>query len=383
MELEKTLAPFLDIQKDPFSRVKEWKKAHAGKVIGLLFPEVPEEIIHAAGCFPLSIMGLDLKTPESNSLLPQFLCSIIRQPLEMALNGELDFIDGMVIPYVCDATRAFSHVWEANFPSLFNHTLWLPKKHEGKSSKSFLVQEFRRLKENLESFTGKEITSKALKRSLSIYNLNRNLLKELFDLVREGKTYLNYTNFLNIVKTTMVMPREESNNILMNILKEINRQNAPSYGTYGRKHPRVFLFGIMCNDNTILNIFQETGLNVVDDNLYNGTRYFSQNVDEGHDPLEGLVKRHLAKDPLSAYHYPEQHLKPFLMKKIRENNIDGLIYLSPKYCDPFEFDYPFVKGLLQEMRIPHLFLQIDSSSVSESQIRTRLEAFAEMLRGEV
>ncbi len=69
--------------------------------------------------------------------------------------------------------------------------------------------------------------------------------------------------------------------------------------------------------------------------------------------------------------------------KIRENNIDGLIYLAPRYCDPYEFDYPIVKGLLQEMRIPHLFLQIDFSSASESQIRTRLEAFAEMLRGEV
>ena len=377
------IAQILDRKFDSLTYAREWKTRQRSKRIAYLLPDVPEEIIHAAGCFPLPIMDLGLQTPNADSLLPQFLCSIIKQPLEMALDGTLDFIDGMVIPYVCDSTRAFSHVWEANFPSLFNHTLWLPKKHEGKSSKSFLVQEFRRLKENLESFIGKEITSSALKKSLSIYNLNRKLLKELFDIIRGGKTYLNYTNFLNIVKTTMVMPKEESNNILMNILKEINCQNAPSYGAHGRKYLRVFLFGIMCNDNTILNIFQETGLSVVDDNLYHGTRYFSQNVDEGHDPLEGLVKRHLAKDPFCAYHYPEQHLKAYLMEKIRENSIDGFIYLSPKYCDPFEFDYPFVKGLLQEMRIPHLFLQIDFSSASESQIRTRLEAFAEMLRGEV
>ncbi len=375
------IAQILDQKFDSLTYAREWKTRQRSKIIAYLFPDVPEEIIHASGCFPLPIMDQGLQTPNADALLPQFLCSIIKQPLEMALDGALDFIDGMVIPYVCDSTRAFSHVWEANFPSLFNHTLWLPKKHEGKSSKSFLVQEFLRLKESLESLTGKEITSSALKRSLSIYNLNRKLLKELFDLIREGKTYLNYTHFLNIVKTTMVMPREESNNILMNILKEVNRQNAPSYGAYGRKYLRVFLFGIMCNNSTILDIFQETGLSVVDDNLYHGTRYFSQNVDEGDDPLEGLVKRHLAKDPLSAYHYPEQHLKPYLMGKIRENNIDGLIYLSPKYCDPSEFDYPFVKGLLQEMRIPHLFLQIDFSSASESQTRTRIKAFAEMLRG--
>ena len=75
----------------------------------------------------MAILGLDRSVSLSDSHIPSFICSPIRNAFEIALDGGLDFIDGMVIPYVCDSTRAFSQVWEANFPDLFNHTLWLPK----------------------------------------------------------------------------------------------------------------------------------------------------------------------------------------------------------------------------------------------------------------
>jgi len=379
MEPRKDIAGVLDRKLDNLSYAKKWKTRHADKVIAHLLPDVPEEIIHAAGFLPLPILGPGLETSRSDyHLVPQFLCSVIKQPLAMALEGALDFIDGMVIPYVCDSTRAFSHVWESNFPDLFNHTLWLPKKHEGKSSKRFLVQEFFRLKDRLESLAGREITSSDLKRSISIYNLNRKLLRNLFDLTREGKTSLSYANFLRIVETTMIMPKEESNEILTNILKEVNNQNIPSDE---KEYLRIFLFGMMCDSGTILKSFHEIGLNVVDDNLYHGTRYFSQDVNETAEPIEGLVNRQLTKDPLSAYHYSEYQLRGYLLEKIRKNKIDGLVYLTPKYCDPSEFDYPFIKRLLHEVRIPDLFLETDFPSASEPQIRTRLEAFAEILRG--
>jgi benzoyl-CoA reductase/2-hydroxyglutaryl-CoA dehydratase subunit BcrC/BadD/HgdB len=44
------------------------------------------------------------------------------------------------------------------------------------------------------------------------------------------------------------------------------------------------------------------------------------------------------------------------------------------------FDYPLVKELLQGFGIPILFVETDSSSRSSAQLKTRLEAFAEILR---
>ena len=124
MDLQGILTEFLTVKSDPYSRAREWQVTHQGRVIAHLLPDVPEEIIHAAGALPLAVLGLDRNVSLADSHIPSFICPFIRNSFEIALHGELDFIDGMVIPYVCDSTRAFSHVWEAKFPDLFNHILW-------------------------------------------------------------------------------------------------------------------------------------------------------------------------------------------------------------------------------------------------------------------
>ena len=127
MDYKQGAARLLGMQVDPYGYAREWKRAHGEKVIAHLPPDVPEEIIHASGALPFAVMETDLKISLAHVHLPSFTCSLLKGTLETALQNNLDFIDGMVIPYVCDSNSAFSQVWEANLPGLFNHTLWLPK----------------------------------------------------------------------------------------------------------------------------------------------------------------------------------------------------------------------------------------------------------------
>jgi benzoyl-CoA reductase/2-hydroxyglutaryl-CoA dehydratase subunit BcrC/BadD/HgdB len=45
-----------------------------------------------------------------------------------------------------------------------------------------------------------------------------------------------------------------------------------------------------------------------------------------------------------------------------------------------EFDYPPIAKMLQELQVPVLFLETDMSTDMPEQVKTRIEAFAEMLR---
>jgi len=38
-------------------------------------------------------------------LLPELICRIPRSTIEMAINGKLDFVDGMMFPSICDVIR--------------------------------------------------------------------------------------------------------------------------------------------------------------------------------------------------------------------------------------------------------------------------------------
>ena len=232
------------------------------------------------------------------------------------------------------------------------------------------------MKEELEVFVGRQIPDSDLRKSIRVYNRNRNLLRELSRLRTRGQVSLTHADNLAIVKASMMMPIEESSAALTNILEEIRLHSGPQDM---KDSVRIFLFGLFCESHSIFNSLDQLGMHVVNDNLYNGTRYFLQDVDEEVDPVEGLVGRHLAKDPLSCFHYPRGQWRRHLIERITDNEIEGFVYLTPRYCDAMAFDYPAVKELLQELDIPVLLLEMDSSSMSKGQLRTRLEAFAEVL----
>lgn len=339
-------------------------------------PDIPEEIIHASGVYPFPLLDIKRRSSLSEGVVPTFLCPLVRNPLEMALAGELDFVDGMVIPYTCDTTRAFSHVWEDLFPSLFNHTLWFPKKGGNNASRTFLCSEFLRFKERVEEFSNGRISDDALSRSIHTYNRSRKILRELFHRRGNGGSCLAYSDFMEILKRSMFMPGEENTRGLVELVDDLEKSTANT-----GESVRVFLFGAICDSYDLLKCMEGMGLQIVDDNLYNGTRYFLGDVNEDEDPIEALVERHFAKDPLSVYHYPEEEWIDYFEKRVKENNIQGFIFLLPKYCDPAQFDYPFIKKLLNDWGIPVLHLETDFPSFADAGLHTRLEAFTEMVKG--
>lgn len=367
---------FLQEASDPFQEAREWKKGGAGKVLAYLLPDVPEEIIHASGIYPFPLLHMKRRPALSEGIIPSFLCPIVRNPLEMAMEGELDFVDGIVIPYTCDTTRAFSHVWENLFPTLFSHTLWLPKKDQGPAARAFLHSEFVRLKKQIEGLANRKISDDDLRYSISMFNGCRQRLRELFRRKAEGASCLPYSGFMEIVKRAMFMPTREKNHALPDLAHDVAGEAAPP-----GESARVFLSGAVCDSYDLLRGMEEVGLEVVDDDLYNGTRYFLQDVNEGGDPIEALVERHLARDPLSIYHYPKERWIHHLTNRVKGKNIQGFIFLTPKYCDPVQFDYPFIRELLHAWGIPVLYLETDFPAVVDAGLRTRLEAFAEMVKG--
>jgi benzoyl-CoA reductase/2-hydroxyglutaryl-CoA dehydratase subunit BcrC/BadD/HgdB len=64
---------------------------------------------------------------------------------------------------------------------------------------------------------------------------------------------------------------------------------------------------------------------------------------------------------------------------VDEYRADGVISYSLKFCDPELMFYPFLKADLEQKAIPHLHLEGDGTTASFGQLKTRVEAFIEML----
>ena len=91
--------------------VARWKERTRGKAVGCFPVYVPEEILHAGGILPVGVQGGgDVETDRADSRIQSFVCSIARSTLELGLRRELDLLDGMVFPSICDVSKNLSGV---------------------------------------------------------------------------------------------------------------------------------------------------------------------------------------------------------------------------------------------------------------------------------
>ena len=69
-----------------------------------------------------------------------------------------------------------------------------------------------------------------------------------------------------------------------------------------------------------------------------------------------------------------------LINLARESQADGVIYLREIYCDPFDFEYPFLRERMDEVDLPFLPISTEHEIGTLEPVRTRVQAFVEMVR---
>jgi 2-hydroxyglutaryl-CoA dehydratase, D-component len=87
----------------PFDAARTWKQS-GGKVVGYVSTAVPRELIEAAGCFPLLIAGdVQRVTTRGDEWMEEQFDPMARSIFDMALTGELAFLDLLIVPRVADS----------------------------------------------------------------------------------------------------------------------------------------------------------------------------------------------------------------------------------------------------------------------------------------
>lgn len=379
MTVNRLLKQFCDVVKDFKKSPSEWKKQHDGKVVGWLKTDVPEELIHAAGCLPFGIVGGKTDFNRVDAHLQTWACSLMRSSLAMMLNGHLKFLDGLIIPHTCDTTRMLAGIWKHVSPLSYMENFFLPRQVDRSSARTYLLAELKRLKENLESFSGNIITEEKLIESITVYNENRRLLRRLFTLHEQYPTLISNRDLYTIVRASMIMAKEVHNHWLKQLLNELIGQSQNQIDIIDTKI-RVIISGPVWEPPEVMDIIEKRGV-VVGDDLLTGYRYFANNVNEEDNPLEALADRQLSRIPFAGFDCARNPRRQFLVNLAREKKAHGVIFLHLKFCEPENYDYYDNKLALEKAGIPNIRIETEVGSSSLEQVRTRIEAFLEMVGG--
>ena len=369
--------PFEEVLEAPWEKARAWKERTHGKVVGHLLPDVPEEIIHAAGALPVAIEGAGIQVTRSQQHIPGYTCSHAMGALELGLRGDLDGLDGMVIPYVCDTTRNLFHIWSHCFPGLANEFLRLPKRIDYPAAREYLHAEFGRFLESVCRTTGKEPNLETLEASIRLYNKSRARLRAAYLKQREAPETWTAQRVQMLFASALRSPREDH----LAWMEELPWDHKES--TESPERVPVYVRGKVWDPPGILDLLDKLGLLVVQDEVVTGFRSVALDAAPGSDPIMSLVERHLANIPYTGYHMEPPLMVEGFLNRVRSSRAKGVIFLNPKFCEAAAFDTPDFQKALQGAGVPSLILETSARGVSLGQVGLRLEAFREMLAGDL
>ncbi len=352
---------------------REWKKRTGGKVLGYYEPYFPEELAYAAGILPVRIMAEHLPDDVTDRQM-YGNCYVTRDMLNQFLNGRYDYIDGLVGTEGCQWMYNAYQTVINDRPDLFNHYMFVPDYVNGRTSKDLLVSEMEVLKGRLEEWIGKKITDEAIDNAIEIYNKNRALLRQIYELRRADKPVLLGSEAISYVLASQIMDKAEANELLeKKVLPELwKREPLPD-------RIRLILLGSETFDCNLEKLIEDCGANVVIDELDNGTGYVWNDVVWQPDRLMALSLRYLGRPhhPLkdNTWRRRPQHI----FELCEDWHVDGAIIAKQIYCHPHGTDNYIVWRTLRERGIPYHFFERDTT-VPIEETAERINAFLEMLK---
>jgi len=380
MAIDVMLKEFAEVAYNPKKMLKQYKAA-GKKAIGVLPYYAPEELVYAAGMVPFGIWGSNNKTiSKSKEYCATFYCTIAQLALEMLLDGTMDDLDGIITPTICDTLRPMSQNFRVSMAKLKKMpTIFLahPQYRKPQFGINFCYKQYTHVKEQLEAICGHKISNEDVLNANKVYNESRAARREFVKLAGEHADVVSAVNRSAVLKASFFMLKDEYTKRLVELNKALKALPACNW-----KGAKVVTSGIICDNPTLLKIFDDNKIAIVADDVAHESRSIRYDVPENKDGVMGLALQFASMDEdILLYDEQSDHNNraEAVCKLIKDNKAGGLVLFMQTFCDPEEMEYPYLKKALDAHNIPHIKLGVDQQMRDFGQAATAIQAFADVV----
>jgi benzoyl-CoA reductase/2-hydroxyglutaryl-CoA dehydratase subunit BcrC/BadD/HgdB len=342
--------------------------------MGWLCSYTPLELIYAAGFLPSRIDGHSEPVKNADSYIHPNFCQVVKSTIDVAIDGGYDSLDGVVFVNSCDAMRRLHDVWKRYVPAKFIHILDVPMGQSILGPK-YLRAEFEKLKIALEKYTSNTITDELLEEAVDLFAESRSLFNRLNTLRLKNPPPISGKEIIEISSNFF---KSDPTSWNQNIKDRLENELKDTSGAGKKANPRIILSGSPIHDPVFISFIEECGLNVVYEDLCTGSKFFDLNITKSNDLLSSLSEAYFYRTPCARMMNIEERAK-HIVENSKKFNTKGVIHHALKFCDVYLYDVPRLKELLVEKDINVLFLESDGTLGSLNQMKTRIEAFSEIL----
>lgn len=373
-ELNMLLSQLRDIAENPAKQLDN-VVASGKKAIGCMPVYCPEELVYAAGMIPFGVWGADgIELKNSKLYFPAFICSVLQSTIELGIAGTYNKLSGIMIPVLCDSLKCMTQNFRCAVPQVEVLPVIHPQNRRILAGQKFLCSQYNKLRNRLGEIANTDISDDKLTNAIEIYNHHRATMRKFDELAAEHGDLISASARSAVIKSGYFMDKAEHSTLV----SEINSilENAPKNES---KQKRIIVTGILADSPAILNAFERFGLTVVGDDVAAESRQFRTDVPDGKDPITRLALQFADMECCSVLYDPEKKRPELIVELAQKRKADGIVTLLTKFCDPEEFDLPFLKKAFGNAGIPCTTIEIDRQMTNFGQLETALEAFADIL----
>ena len=352
----------------------EWVRA-GGKVMGYYCSYIPEEIFTAAGFLPYRIRGAGSEdSSDGDAYMSARVCTFVRHTISLALRGEFDFLDGVVLLQNCDHIRRAGDLFVKKVKLPFYSMLSVPRAPKERLFDWYL-SELKRLKAEIEAHFGLTITDQKLEEAITLHNATRERIQRLYEMRKKDAPPITGEEALTVTIAAHLMPRDQFNASMDTLLADL--ENARVGDSYRARV--IIIGGELDNPEYIAGIEQQGALSVAEVVCF-GQRSFGELIPSGaDDPLERIARHKFFQVPCARMVECFDDQVSVLKTTVREFSADGIIFQRMKFCDPWAGDGHNLYWRMKEEGIPFLGLEREYLVPASGQVKTRVQAFLEQM----
>jgi benzoyl-CoA reductase/2-hydroxyglutaryl-CoA dehydratase subunit BcrC/BadD/HgdB len=369
-------------------RLKELQeeKGKGKKIIGFMCALVPQELIIAAGAIPVRLCSGFYDTCDvSEDVLPKEICPLVKSSFGLKLL-DMDMFrlcDAIVIPASCDAKKKLGEVL-ADYMTVF--MMDLPSVRDTEKAKKYWLSEVMDLKYCIEKFTGKHIGKKELEPAVRLLYERTKAFRKLYDIRKSPRSVITEKDAMLVTNTAFFDDPARWTQSLKELCSELEENIKKGLEVEDPNAPRILLTGsaIIWPNFKILDVAEKSGLNIVIDQVCSGTEYLYQpaEVDEYtmQDMMAAVAERYLLPSMCPIF-FTFDDRADRILEMVQQFGVQGVIYHTLRLCQIFDMETEGIRQALREKGVPILKVITDYSYEDVEQLRTRMEAFREIMQG--
>jgi benzoyl-CoA reductase/2-hydroxyglutaryl-CoA dehydratase subunit BcrC/BadD/HgdB len=361
-------------------------KAEGRKVVGAFCTFLPEELVLAVDALCVGLCaGADFATDEVEKIMPRNTCSLIKGAFGFAIAKVCPYLaasDLVVGENTCDGKKKG---WElfGQFTSDM-HVIDLPQV-KGEQGRALLTAEYLKLKDKLENISCRKTTAESLRKGIDTVNAKRSAMHRMNELRRADPAPISGLDALLANQVYFYDDPGRFTESVGRICDELEQRAANGEGVAPKGSPRILVSGCpMAVPNwKVPTIVESARAVIVGEESCVGERGTQELTRPDGDTVEAMidsiVDRYLKID--CAIFSPNESRLEHIRSMAETYKADGVIHYGLNFCHPYQIEAGPVEQALEDDGIPTLRIDTDYSPEDSEQIRTRVEAFIERIKG--